>query len=131
EVIIAIESSEHEKLENIINILEDTHVKVKMIPDTYDIISGKVKLEALASAPLMEIRHELMPLWQSVTKRAFDIIISSILLVILSPVLLFSAIMVKLSSEGPVFFKQLRCGENGKHFSMIKFRSMYVDAEKN
>lgn len=131
EVIIAIESSEHEKLENIINILEDTNVKVKMIPDTYDIISGKVKLEALASAPLIEINHELMPLWQTVAKRIFDIIVSSLLLILSSPLLLFSAIMVKFSSKGPIFFKQERCGENGKPFSMIKFRSMYEDAEKN
>ena len=131
EVIIAIESSEHEKLENIINILEDTNVKVKMIPDTYDIISGKVKLEAMASAPLIEINHELMPLWQVVAKRAFDIIVSSLLLILFSPLLLFSAIMVKFSSKGSIFFRQERCGENSKTFKMIKFRSMYQDAEKN
>ena len=131
EVIIAIESSEHEKLENIINILQDTNVKVKMIPDTYDIISGKVKLEALASAPLIEINHELMPLWQVVIKRVFDVVVSTILLLLFSPLLIFSAIMVKFSSNGPIFYKQLRCGENGKNFSMIKFRSMCVDAEKD
>lgn len=131
EVIIAIESSEHEKLENIINILEDTNVKVKMIPDTYDIISGKVKLEAMASAPLIEINHELMPLWQVVAKRTFDIIVSSLLLILLSPLLLFAALMVKFSSKGTIFFRQERCGENGKTFKMIKFRSMYEDAEKN
>lgn len=131
EVIIAIESSEHEKLENIINILEDTNVKVKMIPDTYDIISGKVKLEALASAPLIEINHELMPLWQTVAKRIFDIVVSSLLLIIFSPLLLISAIMVKFSSKGPIFFRQQRCGAFGKPFNMIKFRSMYEDAEKN
>lgn len=131
EVIIAIESSEHEKLENIINILQDTSVKVKMIPDTYDIISGKVKLEALASAPLIEINHELMPLWQVVAKRIFDILASVFLLILFSPVLLFSAVMVKLSSKGPIFFRQQRCGQNGKYFEMIKFRSMYQDAEKN
>lgn len=131
EVIIAIESSEHEKLENIINILQDTDVKVKMIPDTYDIISGKVKLEALASAPLIELNHELMPLWQVVVKRIFDIVASSLLLILLSPLLIFSALMVKFSSQGPIFYKQVRSGENGKDFSMIKFRSMCVDAEKD
>ncbi|WP_417601491.1 sugar transferase [Owenweeksia hongkongensis] len=131
EVIIAIESSEHEKLENIINILQDTDVKVKMIPDTYDIISGKVKMEALASAPLIELNHELMPLWQSVVKRVFDIVVSALLLILLSPLLIFSAIMVKLSSDGPIFYTQIRSGENAKDFSMIKFRSMCVDAEKD
>ena len=131
EVIIAIESSEHEKLEEILNILEGTHVKVKMIPDTYDIISGKVKLESISSAPLVEISHELIPLWQKVAKRLFDILASVILLLITSPVFIFSAIMVKMTSDGPVFFKQRRVGLNGKCFMMIKFRSMYQDAEKN
>lgn len=131
EVIIAIESSEHEKLEAIINNLEGTNVKVKMIPDTYDIISGKVKMESLSSAPLIEISHELVPPWQRVAKRLFDIVTSAFLLLLFSPIFLFSAIMVKLSSKGPIFFRQKRVGINGKQFEMIKFRSMYEDAEKN
>ncbi len=131
EVIIAIESSEHEKLEEILNILEGTNVKVKMIPDTYDIISGKVKLESISSAPLVEISHELIPLWQKVAKRLFDILASLFLLLITSPVFIFSAIMVKMTSDGPIFFKQKRVGLNGKCFMMIKFRSMYQDAETN
>lgn len=131
EVIIAIESSEHEKLETIINNLEGTHVKVKMIPDTYDIISGKVKLQSISSAPLIEINHELVPLWQKVVKRLFDIVVSLLLLLLFSPIFLISIVMVKASSKGPVFFRQKRVGHNGKPFRMIKFRSMYQDAERN
>ena len=131
EVIIAIESSEHEKLEGILNILEGTNVKVKMIPDTYDIISGKVKLESISSAPLVEISHELIPLWQKVAKRLFDVLASLILLLITSPLFLLSAVMVKATSKGPVFFRQKRVGLNGRCFMMIKFRSMYQDAEVN
>ncbi len=131
EVIIAIESSEHEKLETIINILEDTNVKVKMIPDTYDIISGKVKLESISSAPLIEINHELMPMWQKVIKRVFDVFVSGLLLILLSPLFCFSAIMVRFSSKGSIFFTQPRLGQYGREFRMIKFRSMYEDAEKN
>ncbi len=130
EVIVAVESSEHEKLEEIVNILEDFKVTVRMIPDTYDIISGKVKLESLG-APLVEIRHELMPLWQMAVKRIFDIAISLFLLILFSPLFVFSMIMVKLSSPGPVFFKQKRLGLHGKSFNMIKFRSMVHDAEKD
>lgn len=130
EVIIAIESSEHERLEAIVNILEGTNVKIKMIPDTYDIISGKVRLQSVG-APLIEIQHELMPLWQRVVKRFFDVIISVLLLVIFSPVFIFSALMVKFSSKGPVFFRQSRMGYHGKQFDMIKFRSMYENAEIN
>ena len=130
EVIIASESSEHGKLEEIINILEGTNVTVKMIPDTYDIISGKVRLGSLG-APLIEIRHELMPLWQRVVKRIFDIVVSLTVLILLSPVFIFAAIMVKLGSSGPIFFRQQRMGNKGRYFEMIKFRSMYEDAEIN
>lgn len=130
EVIIAVESSEHEKLEEIVNLLEDFKVIVRMIPDTYDIISGKVKLESLG-APLVEIRHELMPLWQSVLKRLFDVLVSLFLLLLSAPLFLFIMVMVKLSSKGPIFFKQERLGLQRKNFNMIKFRSMYHDAEKD
>ncbi len=130
EVIIASESSEHGKLEEIINNLEGTNVTVKMIPDTYDIISGKVRLGSLG-APLIEIRHELMPLWQRVVKRIFDIVVSLTILALLSPLLIFTGLMVKFGSPGPIFFRQRRMGNKGKYFDMIKFRSMFEDAEKD
>ena len=131
EVIIAVESSEHEKLESIINNLEDTDVRVKMIPDTYDIISGKVRMESLSSSPLVEINHQLMPLWQRVIKRVLDIFVSLFLLLLFSPVMLVSAAIIYLSDKGPVFYKQKRIGYQGKEFNMIKFRSMTPDAETN
>ncbi|WP_294373442.1 sugar transferase [uncultured Clostridium sp.] len=65
-----------------------------------------------------------------VIKRIFDIVCSGIGLVILSPFLLFVAIRIKMGSDGPVFFKQIRVGENGKEFKILKFRTMVVDAEK-
>lgn len=131
EVIIAIESKEHSKLEEILNLLEGTNVTIKMIPDTYDIISGKVRMHSLFGAPLVEINHELMPMWQRVSKRAFDVVFSSLVLLLTFPLLIFIAIMVKLSSPGPIFFKQKRIGLNGRSFNIIKFRSMFQDAEKN
>ncbi len=130
EVIIAIESQEHEKLQEIINLLEDTNVRVKIIPDMYDIISGQVRMESLGT-PLIEIKHELIAPWQKITKRLFDVFVSFALLILLSPLLLFAAIMVRLSSPGPIFYKQERLGINSKPFKIIKFRSMYADAEKN
>lgn len=128
EVIIAIESKEHERLEEIITLLEDSDIKVKMIPDMYDIISGQVRLESLG-APLIEIKHELMPQWQSLAKRIFDIFFSFFMLIVLSPLMLLCIIMVKRSSPGPIFYKQKRIGLHGKSFSILKFRSMYADAE--
>lgn len=130
EVIIAVESSEHEKLEQIINRLELCQVTIKMIPDTYDIISGKVRMESMSTSPLVEIDHRLMPLWQRFLKRLFDISASIILLVLLAPVMLASALLIYMNDKGAVFFCQKRIGHRGKEFNMIKFRSMHLHAEE-
>ncbi len=130
EVLIAIESREHERLEAIINLLEDHDVRVKSIPDTYDIIVGKVRMESYG-IPLIEVKHEIMPLWQRIAKRAFDILVSLLLLLIFSPIIIFTAIMVRQSSPGPIFYRQQRIGLHGHPFHIIKFRSMFQDAEKH
>ncbi len=132
EVIIAVETSEHNKLKSILDDLFDfsDRVLIKVIPDTYDIMLGTVKMNHIYGAVLIEIDQELMPNWQKVIKRLMDYIISIIALLILSPVILLSVIKVKLGSKGPVFYKQERIGMNGKPFDIIKFRSMYLDSEK-
>lgn len=131
EVIIAIESREHDKLQAILSVLKVfPGIRIHMVPDTYDLISGQVRLESYG-APLIVIRHELMPLWQKVIKRALDVVLSLIGLLVLSPFFLFGALMVKLSSPGPIFYRQERVGMNGKTFKMIKFRSMFSNAESN
>lgn len=132
EVIIAIETSEHNRLREILNILFDfgEQVLVKIIPDMYDILLGTVKMNHVYGAVLIEIRQELMPKWQRALKRLIDLIVSILVLILLSPLILYIVIRVRLSSPGPVFFEQERMGLNGKPFTIIKFRSMYVDAEK-
>lgn len=110
EVIIAVETSEHNKLKSILDDLFDfsDRVLIKVIPDTYDIMLGTVKMNHIYGAVLIEIDQELMPNWQKVIKRFMDYIISIIALLILSPVILLSVIKVKLGSKGPVFYKQER-----------------------
>ena len=129
EVIIAIESSEHENIGRIINELEDTDVIIKIIPDMYDILSGSVKMSAIFGAALIEINPFLMPVWQQSVKRIFDIVVSLFFLVFLSPVFFFTALAVKLTSRGPVFFSQERIGLHGHPFIIYKFRSMFAGAE--
>lgn len=129
EVIIAIERSEIETIDKILVILESLDVVVKIIPIMQDILFGTVKQEAIWHAPLIRVTPELMPVWQQIAKRAFDIIASVLVLIIFSPLYIFTAIMVKLSSPGPIFYKQERIGKHGKPFNMLKFRSMYIDAE--
>ncbi|MBZ0099681.1 MAG: exopolysaccharide biosynthesis polyprenyl glycosylphosphotransferase, partial [Taibaiella sp.] len=99
--------------------------------DMYDIISGSVKTSNVYDAVLIHIHPDLMPDWQRVCKRTIDIIASLIALVVLSSLLLFAAIRVKLSSPGPVIFRQQRVGLFGRPFYIYKFRSMYLNAEKD
>ncbi|MBA3900684.1 MAG: sugar transferase [Bacteroidetes bacterium] len=131
EAILAIESSEHENINKILNELSSTGVKIKIIADMYDILSGSVKMSSIFDTPLIEINREIMPQWQQHTKRLMDISISLLIFILLLPVFLFLAIIVKFSSPGPIIYKQERIGQNGKVFSIFKFRSMYIDAESN
>jgi exopolysaccharide biosynthesis polyprenyl glycosylphosphotransferase len=131
EVIIAIESSEHDRLNNIINMVSDTNVMVKVVPDMYDILSGQVKMSAIYGAPLIEVNQQIMPAWQESTKRIIDISASLLALTCFFPVYLIVAIGVKFSSRGRIFYSHERIGQHGKPFMIHKFRSMYVDAEKN
>lgn len=131
EVVIAIEYSEHDKIEKILNLLLDTNVSIKTIPGMYEIFTGKVRMSAIMGTPLVEVSHQLMPAWQENFKNFIDIILSLLALTILSPLFIFLMIGVKLSSRGPIFYKQERIGKNGKPFTIYKFRSMYVDAETN
>lgn len=133
EVIIAVETSEHSKLKSILDALFDfsDNLLIKVIPDTYDIMIGTVKMNHIYGAVLIEIDKELMPNWQKVIKRLIDYFISFVAIILLSPVIILAVIRVKWSSPGPVFYTQERIGLNGKPFQIIKFRSMYVDSERD
>jgi exopolysaccharide biosynthesis polyprenyl glycosylphosphotransferase len=131
EVIIAIEHSENHTIENIITQLEDTNVVIKIIPVMQDILMGTVKTTSIFHAPLIQIYPDLMPDWQMSLKRILDIFISTVSLILLSPVMLITAILIKLSSPGPVFYSQERVGIRNKPFIMHKFRTMYRDAEQD
>ncbi len=131
EVIVAVDSSEHHLLENILTRLSYRPVVVKIQPDLYDILSGSVKTSNVYDAVLIHIYPNLMPDWQRVCKRVIDIFASLFALVILSPLYLFAALRVRTSSKGPIIYRQLRVGLFGKPFYIYKFRSMYTDAEQN
>ena len=130
EVIIALESSEHKSLQEILHELNGHKVVVKVIPDMYDILSGSVRMDSIYGTPLIQVRQDILEPWQLVTKRLGDVVISVLAMLVLSPVYLITALGVKMSSPGPIFYKQERIGKGGKPFFIFKFRSMVVDAEK-
>lgn len=129
EVIIALESKEHEKLKQLIAKIQGKNVRIKIIPDMFDLLSGSVKMNNIFGAMLIEIDQAPMPLWQFILKRFMDIFFSLIALIILVPVYIALAVVVKSSSKGPVFFKQERIGKKGVPFKILKFRTMVVNAE--
>jgi len=131
EIIIAIESSEHNSISKILNLLSGRNLFIKIIPDMFDVLSGSVKMNQLGGMPLIEIYPEIMPKWQQIIKRIIDIVVSFISLVLLFIPFIFIAIRIKMTSKGPIFYKQKRVGFRGKEFNILKFRSMYVGSEKD
>jgi exopolysaccharide biosynthesis polyprenyl glycosylphosphotransferase len=131
EVILAIERSERETIRNILTMLEETEVVIKIIPDMQDYLMGMVKMSSIWHYPLIQVSQDLMPPWQQSMKRLIDIAAALFALLLLFPVFLTIAIGVKVGSRGPVIYSQKRVGLHGHSFKMHKFRSMYSDAEKD
>lgn len=130
EIIVALEQDEENEIYNIISSAGQS-VEIKIPADRKDLLLGNVKMNAIFHTPLITVTHgQLLPA-QRVVKRTFDIVVSLLAMVVLAPVYLVTAIIIYTTSKGPIFYKQERIGYKGKPFYMHKFRSMYVDAEKN
>jgi exopolysaccharide biosynthesis polyprenyl glycosylphosphotransferase len=130
-VVLALEKSASPVMEDIINRLSEKDVEIKIQPNTLDILSGSVKTSSVMGAALIDLNTGLMAQWQQNIKRLIDVMASILSLLILSPLMLYVALRVKFSSEGPIFYSQERIGYKGRPFRMYKFRSMTRDAEKD
>ena len=131
EVIIALPNEERDELEKILQTLAEKEVNVKLMPDKVDILAGNVRTTNVMGTPLIEIHTGLMNAWQQNVKQLVDVVLAVSGLLILSPLLLYTAIRTKLSSKGNIIFSQERVGYKGKLFFIHKFRSMVMEAEKN
>lgn len=131
EALVALEKNEYSRIRPIMDGLFDFsgQMTIKIIPDLYDILLGKVRLNYVYGAILIEVEREIVPRWQRLLKRLFDVFVSVMAFILLWWLFLYIAIRVKLSSEGPIIYKQERIGLGGKPFYIYKFRSMKVDAE--
>ncbi len=128
EVIISLDYDEFPLLAEIIEVCENEGVKSNLLPFYTKYLPSKPYIDDIDGLPLINIRHiPLDNFLYSFLKRAFDIVASALGLVVLSPLLLVTAAGVRLTSPGPVIYKQLRVGRNKKEFMMYKFRSMRVD----
>jgi exopolysaccharide biosynthesis polyprenyl glycosylphosphotransferase len=131
EVLIAIEARDNKLVTKVVNDLIGLDLVVKAIPNLYDYLTGRVKMTAIFGTPLMQISFDIMPTWQQKVKLLIDFSLSFFALIILSPLFIIIAIIIKISSKGPIFYSQERIGRYGKPFMIYKFRSMYANAEVN
>ncbi len=129
EVIFVVPRSWLPQLEDIIIFLETEGVRVHIAEDLYNLKYSRIKQTELHGFPLLTIESTPDKIWQLFFKSVGDFLISALALVIFSPLLLIIAAVIKLSSAGPVFFRQERVGLNGRRFTLLKFRTMHKDAE--
>lgn len=129
EVLIALDSSDHGRLLEIIARCNGHRVGLKIMPDLYDIISGQARTNQIYGFPLIEITPQLMPPWEEATKRFIDIVVSALILIVGMPLWLLIALIIRLESPGRFLYQQERVGKDGVLFNIYKFRSMRQDAE--
>jgi Undecaprenyl-phosphate glucose phosphotransferase len=128
-VFIALPMNRYNEARRVYGILSQTFVDVRLVADVPNLVSLTLTTTNLDGLPLVGLRESPHFGLNVVVKRVMDIALSLTALIVLSPLLALIAVLVKLTSPGPIFYRQPRCGLNGQTFSMIKFRSMRVDAE--
>jgi len=128
-VYVAFARAEHEAEREALERLGDSTAAVRLVPDLSQMHTLNANVEDFDGTPVVLVTETPEQGWNSVLKRAFDLAVSAILLVLLLPVLVAIAIWVKLDSPGPALYAQERVGSNGRRFRMLKFRTMRTDAE--
>lgn len=128
-LIIALSIEYHKRLVDIAWQVEGRGVEMKFVPDLYELITWKVGFVDLEGIPLLGLRESPLEGWNRVMKRIFDILVSLLALIFLSPFFVLICILVKFTSKGQIFYKQSRIGKDGKQFMIYKFRSMIHNAE--
>ncbi|MCX7878075.1 MAG: sugar transferase [Ignavibacteria bacterium] len=130
EVLIALEKDEKEMFFEVLRQCSGDRVNLKILPDTYEIVSGMARTNQLYGVPLIEVMPEIMPYPSRIMKRILDIFISAFMLIVLLPVLIVFAVLIKITSKGQIVYKQIRVGKNNKKFVMYKLRTMIENAEE-
>jgi exopolysaccharide biosynthesis polyprenyl glycosylphosphotransferase len=114
----------------VLDALADHQVRVCFVPDLEELLSSKLHVQDIEGLPFVELRQVALTGIGRILKRTFDLVLSALFLVLLAPMLAAIAVAIRLSSRGPVLYRQQRVGRDGRIFQMIKFRTMYQDAER-
>jgi exopolysaccharide biosynthesis polyprenyl glycosylphosphotransferase len=129
-VIIAFSRVNHEQLLEAIRASRDAHVAVDVVPRLFEFLDGVRSLDQIGGLPLLSIGTPALSSTSLAAKRLLDIVGSAFLILLFTPLMVGTAIAIKLEARGPVFFRQPRAGRSNRGFRLIKFRSMYADAEQ-
>jgi exopolysaccharide biosynthesis polyprenyl glycosylphosphotransferase len=129
EVIIAMPDATHQEILRVASQCDRGRVTVKVFPDVFQIMASEVSINDLGGLPLLTMRDVALRGWRLTVKRVIDVAGSAVTLVLISPLMMLLAVLIKLDSPGPVFYAQERMGLDGKRFMMLKFRSMRTNAE--
>jgi exopolysaccharide biosynthesis polyprenyl glycosylphosphotransferase len=129
QVFLALPGATHDEMLHLIKMCDDMQVDFRMLPDVFEIITTQVSADMVDGIPLVGVRRSQVAGLGLVVKRAFDLALSTLLLVLLSPVWLLLALAIRVTSPGPVLYRQERVGKDGHVFTLVKFRSMVADAE--
>jgi len=129
EVIIALPEATHQEILTLISECERGKVTIRVFPDVFQIMASQVSIDDLGGLPLLTVRDVALRGWKRSAKRLMDIVVSAWGLILISPLMMLMAILIKLDSRGPVFYAQERMGLDARPFLMLKFRSMRQDAE--
>lgn len=131
EVILDFKSKSKENdIYTLINRLYPCNVEISVVPSLYDMLTGAAMIDDVSDQPLIRISEHKMSDTGLCIKRAFDVVVSAMMLILLSPLYLILSLLVWYSSKGPIFYKQERIGLHGLPFNIIKFRTMCVHAEE-
>lgn len=131
EIILTDTDLPEKQMVKIIQSCSDHQIDLKYVPDVVKMMTLNFQPDLVGSIPVMKLKKIPLDGWGRITKRIIDVILSLVSLVILSPLLLIVAILVKITSRGPVIYKQERIGRDEKNFFVYKFRSMYINNKKN
>ncbi|MFN8448641.1 MAG: undecaprenyl-phosphate glucose phosphotransferase [Anaerolineae bacterium] len=129
QVIIALPDAQRGELVELISLCRRGRVDIKIYPDMFSYMARDLSIDDLSGTPLLTVRDIAMRGWKLSLKRAMDIVVSVLGLVALSPLMLLTALMIRLESKGDAFYTQERMGLDERPFQMIKFRTMIQDAE--
>jgi len=128
-VFLALSWQEHAKVVEVLSAIGDEAVDIKVIPDVYEFMTLRGGVEDFDGIPILNLQNSPLYGWNMLLKRAADIVFSSLALVVFSPLFILIPLVLKLTSKGPVLYRQERMGIGGDTFEILKFRSMRVDAE--